>query len=163
MEHNEWFTKRTDGDSINAAATKAEMPQNTLNRQLKAGALPAESVIKISRAYNYNPVQGLVDTGYLDPLEAQGELKIINWSDVTDAELCKELLDRCDPDGTLSRQTWEGPIDDNAITEIYGAAPTHKTQLMTATPPPQSQVPSKDDVTLAAKAPGYNANEETDQ
>lgn len=132
MEHNEWFNERVGTDSVNAAAKTAGLAQATLDGQLKRGSLPAESVIKIARAYDYNPVQGLVDTGYLDALEAQGKIAIINWEDVTDAELCKELLDRCDPDGTLSRETWDGPLDDDAITEIEGAAPTTRTQLRVA-------------------------------
>lgn len=119
MKHTKWFEERVAGDSVNAAAGLAGLDQATLNRQLKRGSLPAESVIKISRAYGYSPIQGLVDTGYLNITESRGGVTVINWDSVSDADLLGELLRRTDSDGVLPSSLWDNPLDDETVGTLH--------------------------------------------
>lgn len=120
--HTEWFEEVTSGDSVNLAARKSGIIQKTLAGQLKRGTIPAESVIKLCRAYGKPVVQGLVDTGYLSATEANGGVTVINWGDVKDAELLKELLRRIDSDGLLPGSIWEAPLDDNTTGTLINIA-----------------------------------------
>lgn len=122
MKHTDWFYERVGTDSVNAAAGKSGVIQRTLARQLEVGTLPAESVIKISRAYGYSPIQGLVDTGYLNATESRGGVTVINWADVSDADLLGELLRRTDSDGTLPSSLWDAPLDDEAVATVHELA-----------------------------------------
>lgn len=122
MTHNEWFEKRVGGNSVNAAARKSGIVQTTLDGQLKRGSLPAESVIKISRAYGYSPVQGLVDTGYLKAEEARGGVTVTNLEELSDFELLDVLIGRVDGDGVLPDSIWNKPLDSGTISEIHEKA-----------------------------------------
>lgn len=142
MKHNEWFTERVGDASILGAATKSGLSQATLNRQLKAGTLPAESVIKISRAYGYNPVQGLVDTGYLEIDEAQGEVKIVNWDDVSDVALCEQILYRTKLANAEGRATvLAEPLDDEVTERVLKEAAKEKRPVLKAVQTPVGGIP----------------------
>lgn len=149
MRHNEWFEGITNADTIAAAAKRAGLPHNSLGRQLDKGVIPAESVIRLARAYNVPPVQALVDTEYLGPEEAEGDIQIINWTDVTDAQMLDELLRRVDPDGLLSR-----PLNEDTIEEAQRQAAEDGPATITATNVYRLDVAAKE-------MPGWK--DETDQ
>lgn len=149
MKHTEWFERLASGDSVNAAAAKTGIVQTTLNNQIKKGVIPAESVIRLARAYNVPPVQALVDTEYLGPEEAEGDIQIINWDQVTDAQMLDELLRRVDPDGLLSR-----PLNEDTIEEAQRQAAEDGPATITATNVYRLDVAAKE-------MPGWK--DETDQ
>ena len=80
--------------SINAIATKSELPQATLNRHVNAGALAAEEVISICRAYRYPVTQGLLDLGFITEKELQLPAIHAALHDATDRELVDEIARR---------------------------------------------------------------------
>lgn len=160
MRHTEWFKERVGSDSINAAAGKTGLVQKTLDNQLKRGTLPAESVIKISRAYNYNPVQGLIDTEYLAVDEAQGEVKIVNWADVSDVALCEQILYRtklADKEGRATVLT--EPLNDETANRVLEEAATEPPVILKGVDTPPEGVR----LNRAALNPGYRWDAETDQ
>lgn len=76
-----------------AVAIKAGLTTSTLNRQLKSGALSAENVILIARAYGANPVAALATTGYITPEEATKNLGDVAQL-LPDRQLIAELARR---------------------------------------------------------------------
>ena len=58
-----WYNNTTNGDTTNAVASKARLVGSTLSRQLKADTLAPESVVAIARAYNADPIEGLIIAG----------------------------------------------------------------------------------------------------
>ena len=121
MKHTDWFNARAAADSVNAAAGKADLKQQTLSRHLRDGVLPAESVIKISRAYDYNPIQGLVDTGYLNAVEMGEGVTLVTLRDASDHDLLAEMLRRIDTGKDLA-ELWMRPLDDEFVEEIAEGA-----------------------------------------
>lgn len=121
MTHSEWFENLTGEDTRNTAARKAGMPQNSLGRHIENESIPAESVIKLCRAYHVNPVQGLVDTGYLKPDETGQGVTIIALADATDHEVIAEVLRRIDTGKNLA-ELWERPLDDGFVAEVVDIA-----------------------------------------
>ncbi|WRS30560.1 hypothetical protein U6G28_02420 [Actinomycetaceae bacterium MB13-C1-2] len=112
--HSEWFLDTVGSDTTAAAAKRADLAHNSLGRQLDKDSIPAESVIKLARAYHVNPVQALVDTGYIDAEESRGPITVINWDEVTDAQLLEELLGRANRGSQIMRQ----PLDSETVEEI---------------------------------------------
>lgn len=113
MTHREWFKETVGDDSVNVAAKKAGVQQSTLNRQLTRGTIPAESVIMIARVYTGNPIQALVDTGYITTQEAQESLTIIDWHTASEADLTRELLRRVDTTGIINQ-----PLDGDGVRRV---------------------------------------------
>src|SRR4051794_30522221 len=65
-----WYEQVTGGDSYRSVAERVGMEHSKLYKQLSGAQPPAETVVAICRAYGTHPIAGLVQTGYLDPLEA---------------------------------------------------------------------------------------------
>jgi hypothetical protein len=62
---------RTAGASVNAVAAEIGMTQTTLNAQINGSAtLKPETVVKIARAYEADPVAALVELGLITAEEA---------------------------------------------------------------------------------------------
>lgn len=69
----EWLDRVTGGASVNAAAQKAQVPQKTLDTQLRsASGLKPDMVVRIAKAYGKSPVAALVDNGLLLTAEDLG-------------------------------------------------------------------------------------------
>ena len=65
----QWFERVTQGDTVNAAAEKAHMVGSTLNRQVRAATLSPESIVAIARAYDADPIEGLIISGLITDLD----------------------------------------------------------------------------------------------
>lgn len=101
MEKNfvEWFNQLTAGDTQKVAAQKAGVVESTLSRQLSRGTFRPELVIALCRGYNYPPVDGLIETGYLHAHEVGSETPIrVALESATNRQILEELLRRSDPE-----------------------------------------------------------------
>ena len=55
MNHSDWVEQISDGDAINAIATKAGIVHRTFARQVERSRISAENVIAIAIAYGHHP------------------------------------------------------------------------------------------------------------
>lgn len=92
--HTEWFKRVTRNDSNRRASELAEISPATLGRQLKAGELSADLIIKIAQAYDESPVVALVDLGLVSAKWMREIGTTTALSRATDEELTDELLRR---------------------------------------------------------------------
>ena len=95
MKTKAWLEALINPDSQRTAASKAGIPASTLSRQQEH--LPPEMVIALCRAYDRSPVQGLVETGYINEYEVQGVDLAIALHDATNEQLLNEIMRRSDP------------------------------------------------------------------
>lgn len=100
MSHNEWLAATIRPDSIRAASQRIDLAPTTITRQLQRGGLSPEVVIALCRAYGQNPVDGLVETGFLRPHEAEHAGLTRDLGDATNRQLLDEILNRSDPEAT---------------------------------------------------------------
>lgn len=98
MNFESWIDALIDGDTRRTAAKKAGYAQSTLSRQLDRGKLLPEMVIALCRAYDRSPVQGLVETGYINEYEVEGVDLAIALHDATNEQLLNEIMRRSDPE-----------------------------------------------------------------
>ncbi|NWO15758.1 MAG: hypothetical protein HLX46_02690 [Corynebacterium sp.] len=56
-----------------------------------------ETVIALCRAYGRSPVQGLIETGYINDYEVEGPDVAIALSKATNQQLLDEIMKRSDP------------------------------------------------------------------
>lgn len=92
--HIEWFKRVTGGESNRSVSERAGISNVTLGRQLKAGELSADLIIKIADSYDESPVIALIDLGFMS---AKWMTKIGTTTALTrvsDEELTDELLRR---------------------------------------------------------------------
>lgn len=92
--HNAWFNQVTQGDSVNAVAKLAGIPQASLNKRLLKGALTMEDFTLISRVYAINPIEGLVSGGFISDSEVQRIQHGATLADATDEEIAGEVWRR---------------------------------------------------------------------
>lgn len=71
MDTVTWFREVTGGDSVNAAAKAAGINQPTLARQINAGTISPENVVAVARAYNADPIEGLIIAGLITEAEVR--------------------------------------------------------------------------------------------
>lgn len=88
---SKWFAATTNGDSVNAVATKAGLTQSTLARHHKAGAFPAETVIAVARAYGADVIRSLIDAGHLAQEDVKRYQSKVNLRQVSDIDLATEI------------------------------------------------------------------------
>lgn len=98
MEHTAWIEALIGADTRREASKKAGMSESTLSRQLGRNALSPEMVIALCRAYEKTPVDGLVQTGFLNPWEAEGISVDAALDQATNQELLGAVMRRSDPD-----------------------------------------------------------------
>lgn len=98
MEHNAWIADLIGEDTRRTASSKAGMSESTLSRQLSRGTLRPEMVIALCRAYNRKPVDGLVETGYLQPWEIEGVGIDAAIDRATNKQLLDGIMRRSDPE-----------------------------------------------------------------
>lgn len=118
MNFESWLDALIDGDTRRTAAKKAGYAQSTLSRQLDREKLLPEMVIALCRAYDRSPVQGLVETGYINEYEVQGVDLAIALHDATNEQLLNEILRRSDPE---ARYLF-GADGDSAVVDLDDAS-----------------------------------------
>lgn len=97
MNFESWLTDLIGNDTRRVASSKAGMAESTLSRQLSRGSLSPEMVIALCRAYDRSPVQGLIETEYINDYEVQGPDVAIALSKATNQQLLDEIMKRSDP------------------------------------------------------------------
>lgn len=97
MNFETWLTELIGEDTRRTASSKAGMAESTLSRQLSRGSLSPEMVIALCRAYDRSPVQGLIETEYINDYEVQGPDVAIALSKATNQQLLDEIMKRSDP------------------------------------------------------------------
>lgn len=68
----EWARRVTGGASMYDISHRAGIPGSTVNKRFATDRFTVEDVLRIARAYGENPVDALVDTGFLTPDERRG-------------------------------------------------------------------------------------------
>lgn len=112
MEHNDWISQLTAGDSLREISRKTEISYSTVNVQVKNGTVSAENVIAIAVAYGAHPVRALVDTGYLDEKYARTVDPMTALRTVTEEQLADEVLRRML--AGVSTDAFTTPVDELA-------------------------------------------------
>lgn len=92
--HNEWFKRVTRNDSNRQASERAGISNVTLGRQLKAGELSADLIIKIAQAYEESPIVALIDLGFVSARWMNEHGITTALTRASDEELTDELLRR---------------------------------------------------------------------
>ena len=129
MNFESWLDTLIDGDTRRTAAKKAGYAQSTLSRQLDREKLLPEMVIALCRAYDRSPVQGLVETGYINEYEVQGVDLAIALHDATNEQLLNEIMRRSAPEArSLSGATGAPEVvdlDDASAAAVFDIRPPH--------------------------------------
>lgn len=129
MNVNEWLIDLKGEDSMRAASQKSGYAQTTLQRQIDKGSLSPEMVIALCRAYDHSPVQGLIETGYINEYEVEGVDLAIALHDATNEQLLNEIMRRSDPEARYLFGADGDPevvdIDDAAGAAVFDIRPPH--------------------------------------
>lgn len=83
---------------MRAASQKSGYAQTTLQRQIDKGQLSPEMVIALCRAYDRSPVTGLIETGYIQPWEAEGVSIPFALEQASNQQILDEIMRRSDPE-----------------------------------------------------------------
>ncbi|WP_156812826.1 helix-turn-helix domain-containing protein [Corynebacterium ulceribovis] len=92
--HLEWLERVAKGDSNRQIADAAGVSDATLGRQVRAGELKPEMIIKIAEAYEESPAIALVDLGFMSARWITEPGVTTALSRATDEQLTDELLRR---------------------------------------------------------------------
>ena len=129
MNFETWLTELIGEDTRRTASSKAGMAESTLSRQLSRGHLSPEMVISLCRAYDRSPVQGLVETGYINEYEVQGVDLAIALHDATNEQLLNEILRRSDPEARYlfgaDGDSAVVDLDDASDADVFDIRPPH--------------------------------------
>ncbi len=90
----EWYAATVGDASVNAVATRADIVQTTLARQIKAQSLSPEVIVAVARAYGRDVLDALVLAGLIsrEDIRAHGVHRAL--SDAFDAEIAAEVVRR---------------------------------------------------------------------
>lgn len=94
MNFNEWLRELVGEESDRTVAQKVGFAATTIPRQLKRGALTPQTVIALCRAYDRPAVTGLVETGYLQPWEAEEVSLDYALAKASDRQLLAQIENR---------------------------------------------------------------------
>lgn len=114
--HTDWYRRVTRGDSNRQVSSIAGISDATLGRQLRAGELNADMIIKIAQAYDESPVIALVDLGFVSARWMQEVGTTTALTRATDEELTDELLRRL-------RLIEDTPVDELAARRSNNTSP----------------------------------------
>ncbi len=114
--HTDWYRRVTRGDSNRQVSSIAGISDATLGRQLRAGELNADLIIKIAQAYDESPVVALVDLGFVSAKWMQEIGTTTALTRATDEELTDELLRRL-------RLIEDTPVDELAARRSNNTSP----------------------------------------
>lgn len=90
----QWYGSLVGEATVNAVSEKSGLVQSTLNRQVRAGALSAESVVAIARAYGADVLTALMSTGLItrEDIERHGIRAAL--AAATDVDITAEIMRR---------------------------------------------------------------------
>ena len=95
MNKKEWYEKTTNGLTVNEVAVKAGLSSATAWRQCRDDLnFSMENVIKIARAFDADPVDGLIAFGYLKESERNMSAMTASLRNATDEQLIEEMARR---------------------------------------------------------------------
>ncbi|WP_169171994.1 helix-turn-helix domain-containing protein [Bifidobacterium oedipodis] len=95
MDKKTWLEATTHADNANAIAAKTGITRSTAWRQWNDDMnFSAENVIKIARAFDADPVDGLIVFGYLKESERNMSAMTSALRNATDDELINEMARR---------------------------------------------------------------------
>lgn len=97
MNIEQWLDDLIGHDTRRIASEKAGYAQSTISRQLARGKLRPETVISLCRAYDRNPVDGLIETGYLYAHEVDTNVRAA-LELASNQDILNEILRRSDPE-----------------------------------------------------------------
>lgn len=97
MEYESWFKELTGGASLREAGLASGISKSTLSRNLDSNHMAPETVIALCRAYDRSPVQGLIETGYINDYEVEGPDVAIALDKATNQQLLDQIMKRSDP------------------------------------------------------------------
>lgn len=86
---SQWLEAKT-GDTKRQMALKLGHTPSTFNRNIET----AEVIVAVCRAYNLNPVDGLVAAGIIDNIEVNEAASESSLSEVPEVKLLEEVLRR---------------------------------------------------------------------
>lgn len=87
-----WIERITANASWRTIADRMGTTHPTIQRRLKNET--ASAVVAIARAYDANPIEGLLTAGVISENDLEGFEKPIALSDFTDMEIAQELVNR---------------------------------------------------------------------
>ncbi|MFC9761694.1 hypothetical protein [Rhodococcus jostii] len=90
----QWLEGVVGDDSNRLTAKKANIEQSSLLKRRKSLKVTADDIILIARAYNKDPIQALVETGFLAESEVKGSGIVSDIADVSDFVLLSEISRR---------------------------------------------------------------------
>ncbi|AGG66911.1 hypothetical protein H924_07345 [Corynebacterium callunae DSM 20147] len=102
---NNWVAQVTGDDSWRVVAEKLRTTHSTIQRRLKNH--DSDAIIEIARAYDVNPIEGLIASGALTPLDARAYSAVWSVSDFSDVELAQIIVSRLE-----EREAFEKESDD---------------------------------------------------
>lgn len=120
--HIEWFKRVTGGESNRSVSERAGISNVTLGRQLKAGELSADLVIKIADSYDESPVIALIDLGFMSARWMTEIGTTTALTRMSDEELTNELLRRL-------HLLEDAPVDELAARRNSNTSPMHVAPL----------------------------------
>ena len=96
MNMRDWILSLPGSPLPTQAAEASDIDRGTISRQLKRNHISAENVIKLCKTFGKSPSDGLIETGYLSPTDAQ-EISISSaLRDATNRQLAAEVTRRMD-------------------------------------------------------------------
>lgn len=116
--HKTWFDATVHGATKLEVATKTGIANSTLAHQYRLNQLSATTVIAVAKAYGYNVVEALVDTGFLTPEDAQLP-ESPSPASLSDQELIRELARRIDDTPSHWDGTFEDVFERNNVIPMY--------------------------------------------
>lgn len=139
-----WLELVQKGDSVRSIATKAGVDNSTLSRQIKAGEIRADMVIRIARGLGIDIIDALVASGYVQAEEAGVTRPTSTLRLATDQQLADEILRRLESvhDDVLDRPLAVEPSSDN----VHALTPKNQTPELD----PDGMPPWSDDMEILA-------------
>lgn len=99
MTHEAWLDELIGDDSRREAGQKSGIDHTTISKQLKGKGLDPMIVVALCRAYGRHPVDGLVETGFLDSADILDAGIPHALAHATNQQLLDEIMKRVDPKG----------------------------------------------------------------
>ena len=111
MRHKDWVENLIGTDSMRTAAAKLGLFPGAVSQQISRGSLKPDMVIALCRAYGHSPIDGLVETGFLERFEAGAASPATALREATNQQNMNELQ-RSEEKSALGRYLFLIPTQD---------------------------------------------------